>query len=53
MFYKNNINIHERFSFNHVMSLFNKNANSLSSVGTNFTKQISLFLHEYGPPGLL
>lgn len=53
MFYKNNINIHKRFSFNHVMSLVNRKANSFSSVNTYFTTQISLFLHQYGPPGLL
>lgn len=35
------------------MSLVNKKANSLSSASTYFTKQISLFLHEYGAPGLL
>lgn len=50
MLYKNNINIHEDFSFNHVMSLVKK-------IPTRyllyfFQKQIIFFLHECGSPGL-
>lgn len=52
MLYKNNINIHEHFSFNHVMSSVNKIPTPYLLWVTSFTKQIVLFLHEVGPPAL-